>query len=317
LTTPAHILDTLSQFAGALITDYGPAKETDSMRTGTPRALILLALISLAAPLTLGGCMSKAKKHLYAAEDLFEKRDLAGAKAELEEAVKEDPDLLDAHKSLAHIDEALGDEDGAAEEYDAASRLDPTDSKTLAKARYYHQLKETENSVDEAIGDIKAGKSDEGLSTLRDAIKETRSNAVRDQAIKGLAKAAPLVAQQADDLLAHKDYAGAIKGYDGAVRAYMLIAQATNASSLDPNAGPMLHSANAAAKASGSPDAAFKLLNDVLTADPDNKAANIELAQVYLAHTPPDYSTAADLMERAGAPDADVAALRAKAKHQH
>jgi tetratricopeptide (TPR) repeat protein len=286
------------------------------MRTGTSRALILLALISLAAPLTLAGCMSKAKKHLYAAEDLFEKHDLAGAKAELEEAVKEDPDLLDAHKSLAHIDEALGDDDGAAQEYDAASRLDPTDTKTLAKARYYHQLKETENSVDDSVGDIKAGKIDEALEQLKEAAKNP-SRAVRDQAVKGLQKAAPMIAQQGDDLVAQKNYPDAIKAYDSAIRAYTLIAQATSANSLDANADKILHSANEAARASGSPDAAFKLLNDVLTTDPDNKTANLELAQVYLAHTPPDYSTAADLMERGGAPDADVAALRAKAKHQH
>ena len=47
---------------------------------------------------------------------------------------------------------------------------------------------------------------------------------------------------------------------------------------------------------------------------PYNKTANIELAQVYIRRNPPDYSTAADLMERAGAPDAEVAKLRAEAK---
>ena len=115
------------------------------MRSGMPRGLFLLALTSIIAPLALGGCMSKAKKHLYAAEDLFEKRDLKGAQAELQEAIKDDPDLLDAHKSLAHIDEALGDEDGAGQEYDTVSRLDPTDTRALGKARYYRQLKQTES----------------------------------------------------------------------------------------------------------------------------------------------------------------------------
>ena len=49
-----------------------------------------------------------------------------------------------------------------------------------------------------------------------------------------------------------------------------------------------------AAKGAGTPDATFKLLNDILGTDPDNKAVNMELAQVYLRRNPPDYDTAAD-----------------------
>jgi tetratricopeptide (TPR) repeat protein len=282
---------------------------------GITRGLILLALITAGAPLTLAGCMSKAKRHLYNAEDLFEKRDLKGAQAELQEAIKDDPNLVDAHKSLAHIDEALGDEEGAGEEYDAASRLDPTDNKSLAKARYYRQLKQADQSIDEATGDIKAGKYEEGLATIKDVLKETRSKDTRDRGIAGLVKAAPMIAQQADDLTSQKKYDDALKAYDASIRAYMLIAEASGKTNLDPAADKTLHSANEAAKASGMPDRNFKLLNDVLTVDPDNKAANMELAQVYLSRTPPDYSTAADLMERANAPDAEVAKLRAKAKH--
>ncbi len=285
------------------------------MRTGMPRALILVALMSIAAPVVIGGCQSEGKRHLYAAEDLFEKRDFKGAQKELQEAVKADPNLLDAHKSLAHIDEYLGDEDGAAQEYDAASRLDPTDTKLLAKARYYRQLKQTEDSIDEAIGDIKAGKLDEGLSALKDAIKETRSKEVRQKAIDGLAKAAPMIGQQGDALAAQQKYDDALKAYDSAIRAYMLVAEASGKTRLEPAADGILHAANQAAKASGSPDRTFKLLNDVLTVDPDNKTANVELAQVYLSRTPPDYDTAADLMERGGAPDAEVKKLRARAKH--
>ena len=69
------------------------------MRTAIARALILPVL--LAIPL-VSGCQSEAKKHLYKAEDLFEKRDLDGAKKELELSIKDDPSDLDAHKSLAH-----------------------------------------------------------------------------------------------------------------------------------------------------------------------------------------------------------------------
>jgi tetratricopeptide (TPR) repeat protein len=289
------------------------------MRAGIARALIVLALTSIAVSLTLDGCMSKAKRHLYAAEDLFEKQDLKGARSELEAAIQEDPNLLDAHKSLAHIDERLGDEEAAAREYDAASRLDPADSKLLAKARYYRLLKQMEDSIDEATGDIKAGKFDEGLTMLKDAIHQSvqsRSKVLRDKALEGLIKAAPMIAEQGDGLVAQKKYDDAVKTYDSAIRAYMLIAEANGKTQLDPAADKVLHSANQAAKDLGAPDRTFKLLNDVLTLDPDNKPANLELAQVYLSRQPPDYDTAADLMERGGAPDAEVKKLRAKARHR-
>src|ERR1039457_6714145 len=94
------------------------------MRTVIVRALVLPFL--LAIPF-VSGCQSEAKKHLYKAEDLFEKRDLDGAKKELELSIKADPTNLDAHKSLAHIDEALGDDEAAGREYEAASALDSTD----------------------------------------------------------------------------------------------------------------------------------------------------------------------------------------------
>ena len=134
------------------------------MRTAIARALILPVL--LAIPL-VSGCQSEAKKHLYKAEDLFEKRDLDGAKKELELSIRADPNNLDAHKSLAHIDEALGDEEGAAKEYMAASALDPTDQKLLDKARLYKQLQDMANSSGQALDNIKAGKVDGGRRTAQ------------------------------------------------------------------------------------------------------------------------------------------------------
>lgn len=275
---------------------------------------VALALI-VAAPLATTGCTSKAKRHLYAAEDLFEKRDLKGAQQELQQAVADDPNLLDAHKSLAVVDEFLGDTDGAAKEYDTVSRLDPADQKALSKARYYRQLQEIGNAVDDAVGEVKAGKIDEGLNALKDALSRSPSKSVRDKALDGLGRAGPMITQEADQLAQGKRYEDALKTYDSAIRAYMIIAEATK-KPLDSATDKVLHSANEAARTMGSPDRTFKLLNDVLTVDPENKTANIELAQVYLQHHPPDYDTAADLMERAGAPDTDVAKLRAKAKHR-
>jgi hypothetical protein len=83
---------------------------------------------------------------------------------------------------------------------------------------------------------------------------------------------------------------------------------------LGPEATPLLHKINDAAKAAGTPDATFKLLNDVIAVYPDDKVVNMEFAQVYLRKSPPDYDTAADLEERAGAPDDEVRKLRDQAK---
>src|SRR5882757_4578807 len=124
------------------------------MRTAIARALLVPLLMAIPV---ISGCQSEAKKHLYTAEDLFEKRDLDGAKKELELSIKADPNNLDAHKSLAHIDQALGDEEGAAREYMAASALDPTDEKILNQARLYKQQQDLANSAGQALDKIKAG----------------------------------------------------------------------------------------------------------------------------------------------------------------
>jgi hypothetical protein len=94
----------------------------------------------------------------------------------------------------------------------------------------------------------------------------------------------------------------------------MLLARAHKMEMLGPDADPMMHKINQAAKAAGTPDAAFKLFNDVIGDYPDDKVANLELAQVYLSKTPPEYDTAADLEERGGAPDDEVRKLRDQAK---
>jgi tetratricopeptide (TPR) repeat protein len=286
------------------------------MRYRLAPALIVASLALGVAPL-ITGCMSKAKRHLYNAEDLFEKRDLKGAKAELEESVKLDPNLLDAHKSLAHVDEYVGDFDGAAHEYDTAAMLDPTDQKVMNKARYYRQMKELANSADKGLEDIKAGQVEEGLKTLKDILTQTKERMAHQRAVDALTKAGPIIAQQADDLAKQGKYQDAINDYAFAIRAYLLIAETSKKQQLDPAADATMKSLSAAAKAAGTPDRPFQILNEVLTVDQDNKTAKIELAQVYLSRTPPDetnVSNAADLMEGAGAPDADVAKLRAKAK---
>ena len=260
--------------------------------------------------------MSKARRHLYAAEDLFEKRDLKGAKLELEEAIKDDPNLLDARKSLAHVSEYLGDEEGAAREYEAASRLDPTDNKLVNKARYYRQMRELADSANKALDDIKTGRAEEGINTLNSILTETKQKGAHERALDALRKAAPLIAQQGDSLQQAKKYDEAIKTYGLAIRAWQMIAEASGKQQFDPQADSLIRSINTAARAGRIPDRAFTILNDIVAFDPENSTANAELAKAYLAHKPPDYATAADLMERAGAPEAEVKALRARAKRR-
>lgn len=282
------------------------------MRRAIAHALIIPILFAI--PL-LSGCQSESKKHLYKAEDLFEKRDLEGAQKELQLAIQADPNNVEAHKSLAHIDEFLGDQDGAAKEYEAASALDPSDQKIMQKARMYRAIQEMINNANKAVDQVKSGDIEGGMRALKDALVASKSKFLRDKTIGYIKQAIPLIVAQGDQQVKDKKYPDAVKTYEQAVRGYMLLAEADQTHKLDPAADAVLHSANDAAKEAGTPEATFKLLNDILTVDADNKTANMELAQVYLRRNPPDYDTAADLEERAGAPDADVKKLRDEAKH--
>jgi len=281
------------------------------MRNAIARALILSVL--LAVPL-VSGCQSEAKKHLYAAEDLFEKRDLDGAKKELEESIKDDPTLLDAHKSLAHIDEALGDQEGAAKEYMAASALDPTDQKLLDQARLYKQLEDLENSSGKALDDIKAGNVTQGIGTLKDILMTAKIPAARQKAVAALSDSIPIIEKIGDQQMADKKYPEALATYEQGIRAAMMLSRVHKSDTLEPDADPLMQKISDAAKAAGTPDATFKLFNDVIGDYPDDKVANMQLAAVYLSRTPPDYDTAADLEERGGAPDDQVRKLRDMAK---
>jgi tetratricopeptide (TPR) repeat protein len=281
------------------------------MRTAIARALILPVL--LAIPL-VSGCQSESKKHLYKAEDLFEKRDLDGAKKELELSIRADPNNLDAHKSLAHIDQALGDEEGAAKEYMAASALDPTDQKLLDQARLYKQLQDMANSSGQALDKIKAGQVTEGVEQLKTIITTSRIASAQEKAVNALSDAIPIIENVGDQQVADKKYTDAMNTYEQGIRAAMLLARAHKMDTLGTDADPMMHKMTEAAKLAGTPDATFKLFNDVIGVYPDDKVANMELATVYLSKTPPDYDTAADLEERGGAPDDQVRKLRDQAK---
>jgi tetratricopeptide (TPR) repeat protein len=281
------------------------------MRTAIARALLVPLLMAI--PL-VSGCQSEAKKHLYKAEDLFEKRDLDGAKKELEISIKLDDTSLDAHNSLAHIDEALGDQEGAAREYEKASALDPADQKLLEKARLYKQLEDLANSSGKALDEIKAGQVEQGVGTLKDIMVTSKIPAAQQKALAALSDAIPIIEKVGDQQVADKKYPDAINTYEQGIRAAMLLARAHKQDTLGTDADPMMHKMTEAAKAAGTPDATFKLFNDVIGVYPDDKVANIELAAVYLSKSPPDYDTAADLEERGGAPDDQVRKLRDMAK---
>lgn len=297
------------------------------MRKGSLRAL---AVALLAIVLTSAGC-SPAKRDYNKAEDLLAKFQAGDhdmnlvkeAQEDLRKAVKEDPNLLDAHRSLANVDEVLHDYDEAGAEYMAASALDPTDQKLRGKAAYYRHLKQLTKQADSALDTIKSGDVTGGMSDLKGALQEAGkanlSKATVDHMIDDLRQGCAAVVQLADQQVSQQKYAESVKIYDQAVRGYMLLALATKQQKLDPAVDAVMHNANLAAQKGGAEATQMisNLLNDVLTFDPDNKTANMELAQLSLHENPPDYSTAADLMERAGAPDAEVKKLRAAAKKHH
>ena len=294
------------------------------MRKGTSCAL---ALVALALLLGAAGC-SPAKKHYNKAEDLLGKFQAGDhdmnlvkeAQSELREAIKADPNLLDAHRSLANVDEVLHDYEEAGAEYMTASQLDPTDQKLRGKASYYRHLKQLTKQADTALDTIKGGDVTQGMSdlkgTLQEAGKASLSKATIDHMIDDLRQGVQSVVQQGDQQAQQQKFMDAMKTYDQAVRGYMLLALATRQQKLDPAVDAVMHSAGQSAQKAGpqGTQEMSTLLNDVLTFDPDDKTANMELAQLSLHEKPPDYSTAADLMERAGASDAEVKKLRAAAK---
>ena len=281
------------------------------MRTAIARALPMFLLLAIPV---VSGCQTEAKKHLYKAEDLFEKRDFEGAKRELDLSIKDDPTSLDAHKSLATVDHLLGDEEGAGKEFQKASELDPTDQKLLDQARLYKTLQDMANSSGQALDKIKAGQVEEGVAQLKDIITTTRIPSAREKAVAALSDAVPIIEKVGDQQMTDKKYTDAINTYEQGIRASMLLARAHKMETLGTEADPMMHKINDAAKAAGKPDATFKLFNDVIAVYPDDKVANMELAQVYLSESPPNYDNAADLEERGGAPDDQVRKLRDMAK---
>ena len=161
---------------------------------------------------------------------------------------------------------------------------------------------------------LEAGKDEDGVRELKDVLVQTKFASAREKAVATLADAIPIIEKQGDDQMQAKKYADAINTYEQGVRAAMLLARARKMETLGPEATPLMHKINDAAKAAGTPDATFKLFNDLIGVYPDDKTANLELAQVYLRKTPPDYDTAADLEERGGAPDDQVRKLRDEAK---
>jgi tetratricopeptide (TPR) repeat protein len=293
------------------------------MRTAFSRGSIIAVLVVAAL---LSGCMSKSEKLVFGANEkakkamqsdpATKKKLLDECSTDLQQAVTLDSRNLDAWKLKAQVDEVLGRTDDAAKDYEEASALDPTDQNLLQKARLYKGIEDLINSAGRAVDEIKAGQVAEGMQDIKAALLATKTPTSRDKVTKALAQALPFVAQQADQQAQQKKYQDALKNYDLGVRGYMLLAEAQHQQKLDPGADAMLHSINEAAKDAGTPDATFRILNDVLGMYPDNKVANMELAQVYLRRSPPDYTTAADLEERAGAPDAEVKKLRDQAKRQ-
>lgn len=286
-----------------------------------PRAVIALLLLAVLLP----ACQSKADKMVYQANEkakealkhdpATKKKMFEEARDELRQAVQLDPNNKDGYVLLCQLDEVLGHADDAARDFPAASALDPTNQKLMTKARYYRYLQQLGQQADKALDTIKSGDAEQGMNDLFGVLKDVKTKEAADHALSDLKQAMVIVVQQGDQLAQQKKYVDAVKDYEQSIRGYMLLARAQKQEQLDPAADEVMRKANHAAQQGGAPDLTFKMFNDVLGVDPDNKTANMELAQVYIRRDPPDYSTAADLMERAGASDSEVKKLRAKAKH--
>ena len=286
------------------------------------RTSLIVATLTLA--IALAGCESKPDKMVRDANDLAGKAMqsdpntradlLEKARQELRQAVALDPKNVNGYKLLAQVDEVTGHTDDAGKDYEKASELDSSDQKLLEKARYYRTIQNLVNSSGQAVDQIKQGQVEDGMRQLEDILKATKSADARNKVSEALKEALPIVQQQGDQAAKAGKFQDAIKDYDQCLRGYMLLARATDKITLDPGADPVMHAMNDAAQKAKAPDAPFKVFNDLLAFDADNKTLNMELAQVYLHMSPPDYGNAADLEERAGAPDEDVKKLRAKAK---
>src|ERR1700676_3333382 len=216
---------------------FSEAHRRKIVMRGIPRPL---ALTTLAIVLTAAGCQSSAKKHLYKAEDLFEKRDLKGAQTKLREAVKEDPNLTDAHNSLARVDEYLHDYDEAGKEFMTASQQDPANQKTMAKARYYRFLQQITQQADKALDEVKSGDSENGMKDLKAALQETKTQDSRDHVIGDIKQAIPPIVQSGDQKVQQKKFIDGETTYQVAIRGYMYIAEATQ-KPMDPAADPVIH----------------------------------------------------------------------------
>jgi tetratricopeptide (TPR) repeat protein len=282
-----------------------------SIRRGIARAFVLFLIAGVAG---LPGCTSKGRRHLSRAHELIEKHDLKGAQAQLRQAIEDAPALAGAHKSLARVDERLGDYGEAASEYQTAAKLSKDGRKLRIKARYCRRLAQIARKADKSLGRIEAGEAEQGMKGLRTALFATTDKTTRNRVLADINRAIPVLVRRGDMQAQQRQYVRAVKTYERAIRCYMLCAEAGSRNALDPTVDQVVRSAAAAARNVGAPDLAFGLLNDVLSLEPNNKSANLELAQLYLRHHPPDYKTAADLMERAGAPQPEVLKLRAEAK---
>lgn len=265
--------------------------------------------------LLIAGCKSEARQHFEKADELVAHKDYQGARQELDKSIALEPGNLDAQKSLARLAELTGDEQTALKAYQAASKLDPKDQQLAAKTSHYKELDQLRKDADAAVGEVETGDPEKGMQALIDVLHRSNTKSTRQKAVESIQKSAAVLKGKGDSEAAAGNYSGALASYQLAVRAHILLAGAGD-TQLDAAAEPVMTAMGEAAKKAQAVDSNTGILNDVLAADPTNKTANIELARIDLSKAPPDYATAADLYERAGAPAPEVAELRRKAERQ-
>lgn len=127
------------------------------------RPLAILPLVLLVAVSAFPGNRKKAEEKLARADIEFRRHNIPGAEKFIREAIKEDPDSIDAHNMLANLLAGTQRYSQAAAEYTRVLELD-ADQKKLSK-------QDRRSAIDgEAVGYAESGELERAKSIYLDAL---------------------------------------------------------------------------------------------------------------------------------------------------
>jgi len=135
----------------------------------------------------------------------------------------------------------------------AASALDPPIRNCLTGSPL-QALQDLANSSGKALTISRRERSSRGVREQRTSWSRPVCHCPRKRR-SPLADAIPIIEKQGDDQMQAKKYTDAINTYEQGVRAAMLLARARKMETLGPEATPLMHKVNEAAKEAHTPDA--------------------------------------------------------------